>query len=294
MKKALFVYNPKAGQRVVPNRIDYIIGKFLEKDILLQPYRIDKNTGTNVSGLLNSEKYEMLIISGGDGTVNSIINIMLKDKINLPVGLIPSGTCNDLARSLEVPDELMGAVRVILGGRTFDVDTGLINGEHYMINVCAGGTFADVSYSTSEEMKKNMGPFAYYMKAITEVSAIKPFTLRLKTDNEEIEEDILLFLVLNSGNAGGFNNIYRQADIKDGLMDIILVKSCLHIELASLFFKVLNGNGLPADKNVIILKSKTCFAQSNTNIYLNVDGERAGDLPVSIRCIKQNLKVFVP
>src|SRR5690554_4986658 len=113
MKRALFVYNPKSGQRVVPNRIDSIIERFMEKNILLQPYRIDNRTHENVYHLLRNDPYDMLIVSGGDGTINSIINIMLKGNINLPVGLIPSGTCNDLARSLSIPDDLTGALDVI-------------------------------------------------------------------------------------------------------------------------------------------------------------------------------------
>lgn len=290
MRKALFIYNPMSGQRIVPDRIDYIIEKFMKNNILIQPFRLDKDDQQLHESIL-TDKYEYVVVSGGDGTISSVVNSLLKNKVKLPLGIIPSGTCNDLARSLNIQEDLDGALNTILKGKTSLIDTGLINDSELFLNTCAGGVFADVSYSTSGELKKNIGPLAYYMKAFSEVATMKSFDIRIKTEEHEINKRVILFLILNGRHAGGFSNIAPKASLDDGMFDIIIINSCPHIELAALFFRVLNG-GLPDDRNVSIIKCKSCYIESDMPIFLSVDGEKSKGLPIKIDCIEKSLEVF--
>jgi diacylglycerol kinase (ATP) len=95
MKKAIFAYNPLSGQRSVPAKLDYIIKRFMQEDVLLQPYRIYDGQKEKLVRVLKESNYSYMVISGGDGTISSIVDGMLKNNINLPIGVIPSGTCND-------------------------------------------------------------------------------------------------------------------------------------------------------------------------------------------------------
>ena len=92
------------------------------------------------------------------------------------------------------------------------------------MNTYAGGAFAEISFKTDNEIKKNLGAFAYYIKALSEVANIRSFELVIKTDEEEIKENAILFLVTNGKNIGGFPNLVKKANITDGMMDIVIVK----------------------------------------------------------------------
>ncbi len=292
MLKSILVYNAKSGDQRIPNKIDYIIGRFQEKNILVQPYRVVPNKNQKLVEVIKENKYDFIIISGGDGSVNHMVNIMLKNDISVPLAIIPSGTCNDFARSVKIPNDLEKALDIILAGRIIAVDVGLINDTQYFVGTCAGGLFVDISFNTHTELKKNFGPFAYYLKALSEVSNIDSFKIKIKTDETEIEEKVFIFLILNGKDAAGFSNLIEEADVTDGLMDILLIKDCTHIDLANLFFKVLS-NDFSNDKHVTKLSTRSCYLESDKNIHLSIDGEKGMDLPINVKFINKRLKVIV-
>jgi diacylglycerol kinase (ATP) len=292
LEKAFFIYNPLSGNRGVPLKLDYIINRFFQKDILLIPYRISGHNHERLMYILKNEDFSRIIVSGGDGTISSVVNLLLKNHINLPIGIIPSGTCNDLARSLEIPQNLKNCLDVLLKGNIEEIDVGIINEETYFLNTCAGGIFVEASFCTSNELKKNLGSLAYYLKALDEVTNIKPFKLTVQTDSDTINDEFLLFLILNGKHVAGFNNIIKKADLSDGLMDILLIRNCLPVDIAGLFFRVLSNDFLN-DKNVIWVKTKSCTITGSSRVALSIDGERGAGLPVSVRFINKAVKVFV-
>lgn len=292
MKKALLVYNPQSGNRNVPRKLDYIIERFVGNNILITPFRMGSEGNERILDVLREGDYSFVVVSGGDGTVNSVVNIMNRNSLQLPIGVIPSGTCNDFARSLNIPLDLKRCMDIIIAGNTADVDAGLLNNEFYFLNTCAGGNFVDVSYNTSSEFKKNFGPLAYYMKALGEVANIKPVKLKITTDNEILEQEILFFLILNGKHAAGFYNVIKEADLSDGFMDILLLINCAPIDLAGLFFKVMN-NDFINDRNVMWLRTKNCTIEGNSDFPLSVDGEKWEKLPITVNFINKILKVYV-
>ncbi len=211
--------------------------------------------------------------------------------MDIPLGIIPAGTCNDFARSLNIPNDIKKCLDLIFEGHISQIDAGLINKEKYCLNTCAGGNFVDVSYSTNSDLKKNFGPLAYYLTALGELANLKSVRLKLTTDDEIVEDDFLLFLILNGKHAAGFSNLISDADLSDGFMDILLVKNCPHVEMAGLFFKVLN-NDFVNDRNVRWLRTGKCIIEGNGNFNLSVDGEEWKGLPISIEFIHKVLKVF--
>ncbi len=291
MKKVLVVYNPLSGNRNVPKKLDYIVGRFLEKDMLAIPFRMNADSAPNLERILAEEKFEFIVVSGGDGSVNFIASILLNSGIDIPMGIIPAGTCNDFARSLNIPHDMKKCIDIILEGHISQIDAGLINKEKYCLNTCAGGNFVDVSYSTDSDLKKNFGPLAYYLTALGELTNLKSVRLKITTDDEIVEDDFLLFLILNGKHAAGFSNLVGEADLSDGYMDILLVKNCLHVEMAGLFFKVLN-NDFVNDRNVKWLRTKKCSIEGNTSFHLSIDGEEWKGLPISIEFINKILKIY--
>ena len=291
MKKACFIYNPMSGNRSLPKRLDYIIERFQERGVLLQPYRLLIWDEGNVLEILNNHSYDCLLVSGGDGTVNFIANVILKNGIDLPLGVIPSGTCNDFARNLGIPAPVNKCIDVILKENIIEVDAGLINEERYFLATCAAGQFVDVSFSTDGNMKKNFGPPAYYIKALTSVANIQPFTIKIETESENIKEEVLLFVILNGRHAAGFNNLIDGTDIADGKMDIVLIKNCTHLDLAALFLKAVSSDPIN-DRNLRVIKARTCRISGSKQILTSIDGEKGYCLPLDITFVNKALKVF--
>lgn len=291
MKKVLVIYNPLSGNRNVPKKLDYIVSRFLEKDLLAIPFRMNADSEKHLEKILTDEKFEFVVVSGGDGSVNFVASILLKTGINIPMGIIPAGTCNDFARSLNIPNDMRKCLDIIFEGHVSQIDAGLINNEKYCLNTCAGGNFVDVSYNTNNDLKKNFGPLAYYLTALGEITNLKSVRLKLTCDDEVVEDDFLLFLILNGKHAAGFSNLVSDADLSDGYMDILLVKNCPHVEMAGLFFKVLNYDFVN-DRNVKWLRTKKCIIEGDTGFNLSIDGEEWKGLPISIEFINKILKVF--
>jgi diacylglycerol kinase (ATP) len=291
MDKVLLIYNPLSGNRSIPKKLDYLIGRFSEKDLITIPFRIEGDCESKLRSILANDVYKYVVVSGGDGTVNMTAGMLLKFGLDLPMGIIPAGTCNDFARSLNIPADVKKCTDIILDGNIALIDAGLINNNKYCLNTCAGGNLVDVSYNTSSEFKRNFGPLAYYIKGLGEFSNLKPVYLKITTDNEIIEDDFWLFIVMNGKHAAGFSNLV-EADLSDGFMDILLLKNCQPIELAGLLFRALN-NDFVNDRNVMWLRTQNCRIEGDTGFSLSIDGEKWNSLPIDIQFLQRILKVFV-
>lgn len=293
MKRGLLFYNPKSGGQSISNRIGTVIELSQKNNVLLQPYRLDHNANKRIPQLLKSGTWDFVIASGGDGTLNSIVNHLLKHAPSTSLGIIPSGTCNDFARCLELPNTLEKSLQVIFKGKTTLVDVGLIDNKSYFLSSFSGGMLVDVSFKTDPELKKNFGPLAYYLKALTQAVNIRSFQLQIQTEKAFLKETIILFVILNGKHAGGLSNIDHEAELSDGLMNIVLVKNCNRIDLANVFFKVLGKKPLE-DPNIIKIKARQCKIECRPKINVSVDGEQFLKQPDSIEFLNKKLSVFTP
>lgn len=293
MDKVFLVYNPFSGQRSMGGRLDLIIEKFAEAGEMIVPFRFfDPEHLPFIKDHLNKEEYKYMVICGGDGTVNKIANLLIKENIPIPFGVIPAGTCNDFARSIGMGADIRKNIDIILQKNITHVDVGLVNGETYFLNTCAGGILVDISFSTHRDLKMKFGTFAYYFKALSELGNSRHFDLELTTEQETIKTQALMFIILNGKHVAGFHNFAKTADYSDGLMDIIIIKNCWHIDLAGMIIKVL-AQEISKDKNIISLKAKKCFINGNENIALTLDGEKGPKLPLTIDFFSDMIRVFV-
>ena len=161
MENILFVYNPESGKRKIVGMLDTLAKIFQKQDKFLTFYRISDDNASTVLDVIKNSSFDGIVVCGGDGTVNIIANLLLQNKIKIPFGIIPNGTCNDFARSLNLPTDQIACAEQIALGRSTTVDVGIVNNEHYFINELAGGVFVNVSFQTDSELKKAFGPLAY-------------------------------------------------------------------------------------------------------------------------------------
>lgn len=290
MRKARLIYNPFSGRRVFGNRLDIVIHKLQSGGYEVTPIRIT-NMEDIYESMKNVQGYDCIITSGGDGTLNHVINAMMKNNIDIPIGILPSGTANDFANHLNIPMHTSEACDVIVNNKIAEFDLGKIN-DRYFINVAAGGLLTDVSQKIDTNLKSTLGKMAYYLKGIEQIPNFRPIPIRVNHDGETIREMIYLFVILNGSSAGGFR-LAPDATASDGLLNFVAIKACNIVELFNLFISMLRGEHLD-NNNVIYLKGKKFIIECNENVETDIDGETGPRFPMYISISNKKLKVFIP
>lgn len=294
MEKIKLVYNPASGTRDFSQFLDEFITLFQEK-YSISIYRTEK--GIPVSeGLkdVQKEDYSALFTAGGDGTVNQVVNYMLSRGVDIPLGIIPAGTVNDFAQHLQLPLTFEDCFRTLLRGKTRRIDTARVN-DRFFINVCAGGLLAAVAHNTNTQLKSKVGRLAYYINGLRNMANLEPVRLRITAGEKIIEEDTYMFIVLNSTRAGGFADLALEAEIDDGLLDLILIKSAGLHRLPNLLFRFFHNRHL-THEDVLFFQGDNfkieMVGEAENSLQTDLDGEEGPPLPLEITVLPESLTVF--
>ena len=302
MQKVRFAYNPKAGETVITDWLDNIIDIYQRGGYSIMPYRL-AFTETEETDLLDDidGSYHHILVAGGDGTVNYVVNLLKRRNLDLPVAVLPTGTANDFANTLGVPSDIEKACRRILGGEIRRVDLGRANDE-YFVNVFSCGLFTDVSQKTPTILKNTFGKLAYYFGGLGELPNFRKMHISIESDGGNYEGPSLIFFVFNGRTAGQMRFAYLS-EIDDGLLDVIVVKGDGPIgTLRALFHFIRQNAGLrrldPGDypDGVLHFKSRDFVVDSpmRRNEVTDIDGQPGPRFPVHITCEAGALRVIRP
>ncbi|BCZ44810.1 lipid kinase [Clostridium gelidum] len=289
MKNVRFIYNPYSGENNIINELDNVIKLHQEADMTIVPYRIQKGKDLAEALDIIDETYSYILIAGGDGTVDSLVNAMKHRNINIPIGILPVGTANDFGKFINMSSDIQEACRQILDSKPVAVDVGKIN-DDYFINVASTGLFTDISQKIDANLKNTIGKLAYYLKGIEELPNFRKLKVKLSSKECDYEGEMYLLLVFNGKTAGSLNLAY-EAEITDGKLDVIMFKAIQVMELLPLFIKLLKGEHLDSDK-VVYFKTDDVYIESPEDIVTDIDGERGPDFPLRIQCIKGGIKLL--
>jgi len=292
MRKAKFIYNPNSGEKSIVNNLDSIIGIYQKNNITLIPYRIDKNECIDKAFLDIDDTYEHLLIAGGDGTLDIIVNEMKRLDINLPVGILPVGTANDFAHSLGLEFDIKKAVEKIVNSNPKKFDIGKIN-DKYFINVASAGMFTDVSQKINPDFKNYMGKVAYYLTGIEEALHLRAFNIKVKSEELEYKGKMYLMMVFNGKTAGNINLSYKS-ELDDGYLDVIIFKDMPIPKSIPIFINVLRGEHLENinDEDILYFKTKEIYIECLDELITDIDGEKGPDFPLDIKCIEGGLEIL--
>ncbi|NTW72847.1 MAG: YegS/Rv2252/BmrU family lipid kinase [Eubacteriaceae bacterium] len=292
----LLIYNPVSGNKTFINHLDYFIQAFQERNYLVHPVRT--NSEADFENILKSKDlsvYSAVFVAGGDGSVNLTASQLMKSDIDIPLGIIPAGTVNDISYNLGIPQNINQAIEALAFMHVERFDIGKAN-DRYFLNSCGAGLFMDIPHTTDRELKSMLGRIAYYIKGISELPNFSDICVRITDDSEIMDEKLYLFLVVNGKSAGGFRNIALSASMQDGLLDFIGIKACPINDLSFLFAQILMGNYI-SNKNVIYFKSKKITVECPGDFCMNtsdVDGEEGPNLPLEIECHPGKIQLIVP
>lgn len=290
MRKVKLIYNPFSGENQILQKLDIIIKLHQEAGYTIVPYRVeaDKDIANAFEGI-KSGGYSYILIAGGDGTIDSVVNSMAKEGISLPIAILPVGTANDFGKFLGMPSDVEEACKQILSSSVKTVDLGSIN-DKYFVNVASTGLFTDVSQKTDVNLKNTIGKLAYYLKGIESLPNFRRLKVKIDSKEESFDGEMYFLLVFNGQTAGGFK-LATSADVADGKLDVIVIKAIPIIELIPLFIKILKGEHLDS-KDVLYFKTSELNIECHEDIVTDIDGEKGPDFPLHIKCIKGGLKIL--
>ena len=295
MRTGLLLYNPISGAQSIPKILDELVAYGQDSGLALIPFRLQlsPDNHTLLTQLIRSSWIDFVIASGGDGTLGAVAQMLLSYRPEMPLGVIPSGTCNDFALSLRLPQDIWDCINVVAENHTASFDVGRVNGERIFLSSCAAGMFVNISYSISSQLKKALGPIAYYFSALGELPRIRSFPLRVETESDVIEDDFLLFLLLNGSQAAGLANLNSNARMRDGNMELLLIKAVPTIDLPYLFAELLSGASNDETRWLHRLRARHFTFASPQTLITTQDGEEGLPLPLDVEVLKQALTVFV-
>ena len=288
MKKLVLVYNPVSGRAVFKSQLDEIIEKLQSRGCMVIPYRTTPEN-RDLLDFIKAAAPEGIIAAGGDGTVHEIVNLVMKEKLDIPVGIIGSGTSNDFATYLKLDTEEY--FDRIAAGNTMKIDLGW-TGEDYFINVASAGMVTSIAHEVNTRLKNVFGKMAYYVQGLKTLPQFKALDLRIKTDKEEIEEKAFLFLITNSSVVASFKNAAVQASVQDGLLDLIVIRQCNIAELMKLTAELMAGREMTDTKNVIYIQGTPFDISCDSELDSDLDGELGPKLPLHIEVVPKALEIF--
>jgi YegS/Rv2252/BmrU family lipid kinase len=289
--KILLFYNPYAGNGVFKNNLDAIIERFQREGLLIIPLRADRGASRLEEALrhIRIGECRKIIAAGGDGTIHSTVNAMIRSGVDLPLAIFPAGTANDFASYMDLPNKLDDMMEIALTEKYTLADVGLANGRCF-VNVLAMGMLADVSQKTDPNLKNTLGLISYYLKGVSELPSLRPVFVRISCEAFNLEANIYFMLVMNGRSAGGFRRLAPDAVINDGLLDVIIFREMPIMELAPLLIAVMTGQH-PVNRNVISFKTAALRIESEQEITTDMDGEMGDRLPVEISVLHRRLRV---
>jgi YegS/Rv2252/BmrU family lipid kinase len=237
--------------------------------------------------------YEFLILGGGDGTVSSVVDF-LADRGTL-LGLLPLGTANDFARTLDIPEDIEEACKLIANGKVVDIDLGLA-GDNFYVNVASVGLSVEATRALSPWLKKSTGPLAYPVAAIRAFLKHEPFSARLtfpEGDHEPVEYDRLLQVAVGNGRFyGGGMIVGLESGIDDKTLDIYAIDLGRRRDLIGAVRYLKSGDFIKTD-GVHNFRTPRVRLETDPDLPVNIDGEVVTRTPQDFSVAQNALNVLV-
>lgn len=223
-KKLYFLFNPTSGKGRIREHLLEIVDIFTKAgyEVTVHPTQAQGDAQRLTEEL--ADEYDLIVCSGGDGTLDEVVTGLIRSDSLTPVGYIPAGSTNDFAQSLQIPSNMVKAAETVVNGRAFPCDVGAFNDDTF-IYVAAFGLFTDVSYQTNQRLKNIFGHAAYVMEGAKRLYDIPSYYLEVEVNGETIRDEFIYGMVSNSVSVGGVKNLMSQTvELDDGLFEVMLIR----------------------------------------------------------------------
>lgn len=293
MKKLLFVYNPNAGKGLLRPRLADVLDIFVKAEYELTVYPTQSYRDAYHKIVHMEDGYDLVVCSGGDGTLDEVVTGMMQRSNKIPIGYIPAGTTNDFASSLHISRDILSAANTSVHGIPFACDVGSFNNDVF-VYVAAFGLFTDVSYQTNQTLKNMLGHAAYVLEGVKRLSNIPSYKIRVTHDGEVLEDEFMIGMVTNSKSVAGFRGIVgKKVLFDDGEFEVTLIKKPKNpLELQAIITALLVENF--DTEYMYTFRTGNIIFESKEEIPWTLDGEFGGQHDVvEIQNKKQALQIMI-
>ncbi|MDO4338363.1 MAG: diacylglycerol kinase family lipid kinase [Eubacteriales bacterium] len=292
-KRMLFVFNPKAGKGKIKANLMEIVDIFNKSDyeVVIHATQYPKDAYEKARDY--ADKVDLIVCSGGDGTLDEVVTGIMEKESSVPIGYIPAGSTNDFANSLFMPKSLTEAASMIMEEELYRCDVGKFNSQSFTY-IAAFGLFTDVSYQTDQDLKNILGHVAYLLEGMKRLFDIKSYHMRVWSEEIEIEDEFIFGMVTNSRSVGGFKKLTgKNVDMNDGLFEVTLItrpKNPLELQ------EILTSLVKEEDNTDLIysFKSHKVVIEADEEVPWTLDGEFGGNpVRVEIENMHEALNLYL-
>ena len=274
MKKLYFISNLQSGKNAIRAKLATVIDIFTaagyEVTIRTTQARMDACAAAEYAAL--SGQYDMIVCSGGDGTLNEVVQGLMYSGVRVPVGYIPCGSTNDFGRSLLYPKDIEKAANWLMHSHRYQCDIGSFNDRRFLY-VAAFGAFTSTVYETPQNVKNVIGHMAYILHGMTQLSSIRPLHMKIEFDDMTLEDDYVYGMVSNTASVAGMLKL-KNFRLDDGQFEVMLIRMPNNvIELQRILVQLMNIDEDIDPTYVQYFRASSLRFISNEEIVWILDGE---------------------
>ncbi len=309
--KCLFVYNPVSGKGKVCKYKNYVCKKLKEKFGDVDVYATQESGQLTQIAKDACGKYDLLVFAGGDGSFNEVVQGLGEHESRPILGYIPTGTVNDIARSVGIPRSIRGAVKTITTAKPYALDVMKIN-DNYVMYVCCCGGLTGCSYNAGQDSKRRLGKLAYAVEVLKNnlVFEAYPVVFRgiegkpIEHKHDYKEAEALLVMIMNSRSVASMR-INPDAKLDDGEVEVLIVRnspkeneraSARHVRY---FFSALRTftrgfRRMSKDKRMYAYRGKDFTVDTPADTVWNFDGEKGISGNIHVQVLKRHIRMLLP
>lgn len=292
VKNLLFIYNPYSGKGMIKDNLSDIIDCFVKNGYQVGVYPTQGRLDAKEQVIHRAYQYDMIVCSGGDGTLNEVVSGIMELPERPALGYIPAGSTNDFSQSIRLPKTMVEAAAIAVNGMPVQVDIGGF-GKKKFIYIAAFGAFTDVSYMTPQEMKNILGHSAYIIEAVKNLTSLRTYHMKVTYDNNVIEDDFLYGMVTNSVSVGGFKGITgKNIVLDDGMFEVTLIKQPKNAVDLNVILGAMIGLDVKTN-SIISFKASDIVFDADGKVPWVLDGEYGGSPKhIKITNYKKAIKIM--
>lgn len=292
-ERLLFIFNARSGKGKIKENLADIIDIFVKADYEVTVYTTQSQGDATFKAQAEADRYDRIVCSGGDGTLDEVVTGVMKSGVRVPVGYIPAGSTNDFGNSLGIDKDMIHAAEIAASGNGFACDIGRFNDDHF-VYVAAFGIFTEVSYSTDQGLKNMLGHAAYILEGARQLWDIPSYRMQVEYDGNVLYDEFIYGMITNSMSVGGFKGIIPgDISLNDGKLEVTLIRMPKNpIELNDILTFL---TGVSKDSNMVYsFQTDSIRLTCNEVVPWTLDGEFGGNHQiVDILDCKEALDIIV-
>ena len=293
LKKLLFIVNPRSGRTKSRAPLFDAAARFSQAGYMVHIHMTEGHGDATRVAHEQGPAFDLVVCSGGDGTLNETISGLMQLEERPAVGYLPNGSTNEFAASLHNPALTEKAAELVVEGQPQPLDIGAHN-DRFFSYVASFGAFTRTSYSAPQATKNVLGHFAYILEGLGELTNLRPYHCRITADDEVFEGDYIFGAVCNSTSLGGVMKLDASVvNMTDGLFEVVLFQSPrTPQDLQNLIVAVTTMNY--DQPGVIFRHAKTVTVDTEEDLPWSLDGEYAPSAPhVEIRNLPGAIRLML-